>query len=94
MSAGRGVASDESRIAALVLVVGPTDRPRIAPDRLSAVVRLSPAEGRSARNLVAATGLRESYVRWLLKATYKKLGVPGQAAFVRLVLDADAPPRP
>ena len=91
------------RVAALVLLVDPARRPRIEPAAVAATLGLSPAEGRiaallaegrSVRELVAATGLRESYVRWLLKATYKKLGVPGQAALVRLVLAADALPRP
>ena len=51
------------------------------------------AEGVSVRDIAAATGYRETYVRSLLKGTYKKQGVSGQAALVRLVLAVDALPR-
>ena len=90
------------RVAALVLLVDPALRPRIDAARVAATLGLTPsegrvaallAEGRSVRDLAAATGYRESYVRWLLKRTYKKLGVSGQAPLVRLVLAADALPR-
>ena len=40
-----------------------------------------------------AAGWRESYVRWLVEQTYRKLGVSGQVALVRQVLAADALPR-
>ena len=51
------------------------------------------AEGRSVREIAAATGHRESYVRWLLKQAYRKLGVSGQVALVRQVLAAYALPQ-
>ena len=89
------------RVAALVLLVDPAIRPRIDPQRVSAALGLTPsegrvsamlAEGRSVREIAAATGYRESYVRWLLKQAYRKQGISGQVALVRLVLAADALP--
>lgn len=89
------------RVAALVLVVDPADRPRLNPRRVASVLGLTPAEGRVAAllaegrpvpDIATAAGYRESYVRSLLKQVYKKQGVPGQAALVRLVLAADALP--
>ena len=90
------------RVAALVLVVDPASRPRIDPCRVAATLGLTPsearvsallAEGQSVREIAAASGYRESYVRWLLKQVYKKQGVSGQVALVRLVLAAHALPR-
>ena len=45
-----------------------------------------------AREIAAATGWRENYVRWLIQQVYRKQGVSGQAALVRQVLAADALP--
>lgn len=45
------------------------------------------------REIAAAAGHRESYVRSLLKQIYKKQGVPGQVALVQRVLAIDALPR-
>ena len=90
------------RVAALVLVVDPASRPRIDPVRVSALLGLMPsegrvsallAEGRSVREIAAATGYKESYVRWLLKQVYKKQGLSGQIALVQRVLAAYALPR-
>ena len=90
------------RVAALVLVVDPASRPRIDPCRVAATLGLTPseakvsallAEGQSVREIAAASGYRESYVRWLLKRVYKKQGVSGQVALVRLVLAAHTLPR-
>ncbi len=90
------------RVAALVLVVDPENRPRIDPVRLSVLLGLSPsegrvsallAEGRPVREIAATTGYKESYVRWLLKQAYKKQGVSGQIALVQRVLTAYAFPR-
>ncbi|MCY3971150.1 MAG: helix-turn-helix transcriptional regulator [Acidobacteria bacterium] len=90
------------RVAALVLVVDPESRPRIDPVRLSMLLGLSPsegvvsallAEGRPVREIAAAAGFKESYVRWLLKQVYKKQGVSGQVALVQRVLTAYAFPR-
>ena len=83
------------RVAALVLVVDPAIRPRIDPGRVSALLGLTPqegrvsallAEGRPVREIAATTGYKESYVRWLLKQAYKQQGLSGQIALVQRVL--------
>ncbi|MYN63927.1 MAG: hypothetical protein F4X11_02685 [Acidobacteria bacterium] len=83
------------RAAALVLVVDPAIRPRIDPGRVSALLGLTPqegrvsallAEGRPVREIAATTGYKESYVRWLLKQVYKQQGLSGQIALVQRVL--------
>ena len=90
------------RVAALVLVVDPARRPRIDAQRVAKTLGLTPSEGRMAallaeglkvREIAAVTGWRETYVRWLIQQTYRKLGVSGQVALVRQVLAADALPR-
>ena len=90
------------RVAALVLVVDPAARPRVGARRLVAALGLTPAEsrvaarlaeGKSVRDIAAAEGHQEGYVRWLLKQIYRKHGLSGQVALVRLVLAADALPR-
>ena len=90
------------RVAALVLLVDPARRPRIDAHRVAVTLGLTPsegrmaallAEGRRAREIAAATGWSENYVRWLIQQVYKKQGVSGQAALVRQVLAADALPR-
>ena len=90
------------RVAALVLVVDPASRPSIDAARVSALLGLTPsegrvsallAEGRPVREIAAATGYKESYVRWLLKQVYKKQGLSGQIALVQRVLAAYALPR-
>ena len=90
------------RVAALVLVVDPAGRPRVAASRLAAALGLTPAEsrvaarlaeGRSVRNIAASQGYQEGYVRWLLKQIYRKHGLSGQVDLVRLALAADALPR-
>ena len=89
------------RVAALVLVVDPTRRERIDPARVATMLGLSESEGRVSallaeglrvREIAAATGLRENYVRWLFQQVYRKLGVSGQVALVRQVLAANALP--
>ena len=90
------------RVAALALVVDPARRTRIDPARVATMLGLSESEGRVSallaeglpvREIAAATGLRENYVRWLFQQVYRKLGVSGQVALVRQVLAADALPR-
>ena len=80
------------RVAALVLVVDPTSRLRIDPVRVSALLGLTPsegrvsallAEGRPVREIAAVTGYKESRVRWLLKQGYKKQGLSGQITLVQ-----------
>ena len=77
------------RVAALVLVVDPQRRPRIDPVGVSALLGLTPsegrvsallAEGRAVREIAATTGYQESYVRWLLKQVYQKQRLSGQVA--------------
>ena len=90
------------RVAAVVLVVDPAARPRVDPRRLAAALGLTPAEsrvaarlaeGRSVREIAVSEGYQEGYVRWLLKQIYRKHGLSGQVALVRLVLATDALPR-
>ena len=90
------------RVAALVLLVDPARRPRIDAQRAATMLGLTPSEGRMAallaeglrvREIAAATGWSENYVRWLIQQVFRKLGVSGQVALVRQVLAADALPR-
>ena len=99
---GRAADFGGRRVAALVLVVDPARRAHIDAQRVATVLGLSPSEGRMAalmaeglkvREISAATGWRENYVRWLVQQVYRKQGVKGQAALVRHVLAADALPR-
>ena len=90
------------RVAALVLVVDPMSRPRIDPARVAQALGLTPAEGRvvallaegrSVREIAAATGRQPGYVRKLLKRVYKKQGISGQVALVPRILAVDTLPR-
>ena len=83
------------RVAALVLVVDPASPVPIDGRRVAALLGLKPSEGRAAallaqgltvRDIAAATGWRESYVRWLLMQAYREHGLSGQVDLVRLVL--------
>ena len=51
------------------------------------------AEGLSVREIAAAAGWSEEYVRWLTRQVYRKLGATGQVELVRLDLAANALPR-
>ncbi len=90
------------RVAALVLLVDPARRPRIDAKRVAVTLGLTPSEGRMAallaeglrvREIAAAAGWRESYVRWMIQQVYRKLGASGQVDLVRQVLAADALPQ-
>ena len=90
------------RAAALVLVLDPARRARVDARRVATMLGLTRSEGRMAallaeglkvREIAAATGWRENYVRWLVQQAYRKLGVSGQAALVRQILAADSLPR-
>ena len=90
------------RVAALVLVVDPARRPRIDAQRVAVTLGLTPSEGRMSallaeglkvREVAAATGWRENYVRWMIQQVYRKLGASGQVDLVRQVLAAEALPR-
>ena len=82
-------------VAALVLVVDPTRRTRIDPalaaaglglTRMEGRVAVLLAEGRSVREVAAATGRRESTIRWHMRHIFSKHGISRQAELVRLVL--------
>ena len=90
------------RVAALVLLVDPARRPRIDAQRVAKTLGLTPSEGRMAallaeglkvREIAAAQGWSENYVRWLVQQVYRKQGVSGQVGLVRQVLAADALPK-
>ena len=90
------------RAAVLVLVVDPARRSPIDARRVAVTLGLTPSEGRMAallaeglrvREIAAAGGWSEDYVRWLTKQVYRKLGVSGQVELVRHVLAVDALPR-
>ena len=88
----------DRRVAAWVLVADPAQRPRVDAAWVSEALGLTAqegrvaamlAEGRSVREIALASGHRQSYVRWLLRQAYRKHGLPGHVALVRLVLAAD-----
>ena len=90
-------------VAALVLVVDPTRRTRIDPalaaaglglTRMEGRVAVLLAEGRSVREVAAATGRRESTIRWHLRHIFSKHGISRQAELVRLVLSLAGVPDP
>ena len=90
------------RVAALVLVVDPARRPRVDARRVATALGLTASEGRmsallaeglKAREIAAATGWSENYVRWMIQQVFRKQGVSGQVDLVRQVLAADALPR-
>ena len=83
------------RVAAIVLVVDPARRARIDPELISDVFGLTPAEGQVAallaegktvREIAAATGRKESTIRWHLHHICSKHGISRQAELVQLVL--------
>ena len=89
------------RVAVLVLLVDPARRPPINAQRVAVMLGLTASEGRMAallaegltmREIAAAQGWSEDYVRWLAKQVYRKLGVSGQVALVRHVLAVDGLP--
>ena len=93
--ANREVDYRSRHVAALVLVVDPVKRARIAPGLVEAVLGLTPtgtevavmlAEGRTTRQIAAATGRGYSTVRTHLKHIFAKLGVSRQIEVAQLVL--------
>ena len=83
------------RVAALVLLVDPGSRPTIDPELVASALDLTPsesrvaawlAEGRTVRDIAAATRRKEKSVRWLITQIYDKHGISRQADLVRLVL--------
>ena len=93
---GNREVDDRSRqVAALVLIVDPVERARIDPGLVESVFGLSPAEaeiavllaqGRTVRQIAAATGRGYSTVRTHLKHLFAKLGVSRQFEVAQLVL--------
>ena len=78
-----------------MLVVDPIDRARVDPGLVERVLGLTPAEteiavllaeGRTPRQIAAATGRGYSTVRTHLKHMFVKLGVSRQVEVVQLVL--------
>ena len=87
-------------VAALVLVVDPA-RTRVDPALAAAGLGLTTmecrvavllAEGRSVREIAAATGRRESTIRWHMRHIFGKHGISRQAELVRLVLSVAGVP--
>ena len=82
-------------VAALVLVVDPRSDTRIDPDLVAESLGLTPmenrvavmmAEGKAVREIAAATGRKESTIRWHVRHIFTKHGITRQAELVRLVL--------
>ena len=83
------------RVAALVLIVDPVTRVRVDPDLVEATLGFTPAEaeiaamlaeGRTLRQIAAATGRGYSTVRTHLKHMFAKLGVSRQFEVAQTVL--------
>ena len=83
------------RVAALVLLVQPESRPRLDAGLVSQALGLTPAEsevavmlaeGRTIRDIAAATGRKPGTVYDLLKLAYKRRGISRQVDLVRMVL--------
>ena len=81
--------------AALVVVADPARRPRLDPALVAAGLGLTPmesrvavllTEGKSLREVAAATGRKATTIRWHLRQIFAKRGIARQAELVRLVL--------
>ncbi len=77
------------------MVVDPTRWPRLDPALVAAGLGLTPmesrvavllTEGKSLREVAAATGRKETTIRWHLRQIFAKRGIARQAELVRLVL--------
>lgn len=87
--------------AALVLVHDPALSSRLDPAAVAAALGLTRmesrvavlvAEGKSVREIAAATGRKETTIRWHLKHICEKHGISRQAEVVRLVLSVAGTP--
>ena len=88
-------------VAAIVLIADPESRTRIDPAMAGEVLGLTGtesrvavllAEGMGVREVVVATGRKESTIRWHVKNILDKLDISRQADLVRLLLPlANAP---
>ena len=91
----------QGRLGALVLVVDPASRAAIDPDRVGAVLGLTPAEsqvavslaqGKTIRDIAGATGRSVTTIRWHIKHIFEKQGISRQVELVQLVMAvADLP---
>ena len=91
------------RIAALVLLVDPVERPQIDPAFLATTFGLTRAEsrvaaalaaGHSVQDIAVATHRTQATVRSHVKQLHRKLGLHTQADLVRLVLTTAGMPLP
>ena len=91
------------RVAALVLLVDPVERPRIDPAFLAATLGLSRTEsqvaaalaaGHSVRDIAVTTYRTQAAVRWHVRQIHAKLGLSRQADLVRMVLTTAGLPLP
>ena len=91
------------RVAALVLLVDPVERPRVDPAFLVTTLGLTRAEshvaaalaaGHSVRDIAVATRRTQATVRAHVRQLHRKLGLHTQADVVRLVLTTAGLPLP
>lgn len=84
-----------SRVAALVLVVDPMDRARLDPQRVSAVLGLTGAQGQIAvaltggktlRDIAEETGRTLNTSKWHMRQIATKHNLSGQVDLVRRVM--------
>ena len=82
-------------VAALILIIEPKSQHRIDPGLVARTLGLTPmesrvavwlAEGKSVREMAAATGHTAGSIYWQLKQIYQKQPISRQAELVRLVL--------
>ena len=85
------------RVAVLVLVVDPASPPRIDADLVAESLGLTPAEsqvatllaqGKTVREVAAATGRSERTIRWHMHHICSKHGISRQVELVQLVFSA------
>lgn len=90
-------------VAALVAIVGAGSAAGIDPAVVAECLDLTAAEcevalllaeGKSVRDIAAASGRKTSTVRWHLEQIFAKLDISRQAELVRLVLSLSGPPGP
>ena len=91
------------RVAALVLLVDPVERPQIDPASLATPLNLTRAEshvaaalaaGHTVRDIANATHRSQAAVRYHVRQMHAKLGISHQADLVRLVLTTAGLPLP
>lgn len=96
-----GAPARSGRMGALVLLVDPESRWRIDAESVGAILGLTPAEshvaamlaeGKTIRDIAAATGRSATTVKWHVGHIFAKTGVSREAELVRLLLSlADIP---